>query len=317
MVIAKVYLWNYFVGAVAWVQNKKLGYFEFDKDFLNSGLDISPLMMPLNIAKQGSAVFSFPLLSVETFKGLPGLLADSLPDKFGNSLINEWLIFQEKDINNFSPVERLCYIGKRGMGALEYQPELDNSYHTSSQLELSEMVKLTNYILQKRLSLRTNISDNYEAILNIIQVGSSAGGARPKAIIGYNASTGEIISGQSNLPSGFINCVIKLDGVGDDSLSSPADYGRIEFAYYNMAKDSGIEISNSKLIEDNGRAHFLTERFDRLPGNKKLHMQSLCGIAHFDFNNPNLYSYEQAFQVMRELSLPYPDAEQLFYSYGI
>jgi len=197
------------------------------------------------------------------------------------------------------------------MGALEFEPEFDTITNKTSRIELSDMVQLTNDILQKRLSLNTNIKEK-EAIVNIIHVGSSAGGARPKAVIAYNENTGEILTGQVDAPEGFSQCLIKLDGIENNALGDPKGYGRIEFAYYKMALDCGIKMSNSKLLVENGRAHFITQRFDRLPNNEKLHMQTLCGLAHMDYNNPNMYSYEQAFQVMRELHLPYPDAQQLF-----
>lgn len=313
MVAAQVNLWNHNVGVVIWQEDSKKAYFEFEKEFLNSSLDISPLTMALDTARQASPIFTFPLLPVETFKSLPGLLADSLPDKYGTSLINEWLIAQGRDIDSFSPVERLCYIGKRGMGAIEYEPEMDKNSNNTSKIELSDMVHLTNDVLQKRLSLNANVNKNSkEAILKIIHVGSSAGGARPKAVIAYNDKTGEILSGQTDAPDGFSQCLIKLDGVFNQAIEEPKGYGRIEFAYYKMALDCGINMTHSKLIEDNDRAHFITKRFDRLPGNEKVHMQTLCGIAHLDFNNPNKYSYEQAFQVMRVLRLPYPDAQQLY-----
>lgn len=312
MVIARVKMWGHNVGAVAWDEDRKIGFFEYEKSFLNLGLEISPLVMPIDKANN-SPIFSFPLLPSDTFKGLPGLLADSLPDKHGTTLVNEWLIAQGRDINSFSPVERLCYIGKRGMGALEFEPAINDTNHKLSRLELSSMVQLTNDILQKRLSLNVKLNDvDEEAILRIVQIGASAGGARPKAIVAYNHKTKEILSGQFDIPEGFVNCVLKLDGVTNDHLDSPREYGRIEYAYHIMAIDSGIIMSNCDLIEDNGRAHFITQRFDRLPNNEKLHMQSLCGLAHFDFNNPNIHSYEQAFHVMRVLALPYPDAEQMY-----
>ncbi len=312
MVAAKVNLWNLPVGVVLWDQDKKIAHFEFEKSFLDKELDISPLMMPVEFSRSSSPIYNFPLLPFETYKGLPGLLADSLPDKYGTSLINEWLISHGRDTNSFSPVERLCYIGKRGMGALEFEPELDKNFHTSP-IELADMVNLTNDILQKRLSLKANLKgESEEAIIKIVHVGSSAGGARPKAVVAYNETTGEIFSGQGDAPIGFSQCLIKLDGVSNESLGDPKGFGKIEFAYYKMATDCGIQMSKSTLIKEQDRAHFITTRFDRLTGNQKLHMQTLCGIAHLDYNNPNIYSYEQAFQATRALNLPYPDAQQLF-----
>jgi serine/threonine-protein kinase HipA len=211
------------------------------------------------------------------------------------------------------PVERLCYIGKRGMGALEYEPSTDLFKNASEHLEIKELVGLAREVLSEKKSLKTNIhTSGDEALLQIISVGTSAGGARAKAIIAYNEETGDVRSGQIDGLNNYNYWIIKFDGVTNKFLGDPAGYGRIEYAYHKMAIDAGIEMTECRLLEENNRAHFMTKRFDRTADNKKLHMQTLCAIAHFDYNDPNSYSYEQAFQVMRELRLPYTDAEQLF-----
>lgn len=310
--VAKVILWNMFAGAVLWNSERDYASFEYTKEFLESGLDISPLTMPLADALRSPKIYSFPALNKETYKGLPGLLSDSLPDRYGNKIIDRWLAKQGRSPESFNPVERLCYIGKRGMGALEFEPVLSRQDDKSEKIEMDELVKLAAEILNERRKLKASLKTKVdEGLRQIIKVGTSAGGARAKAIIAYNKSTGEVRSGQiDNLP-GFEYWLIKFDGVRDNELGTPRGYGRIEYAYNQMARECGIEVAASELFLENDRAHFMSKRFDR-KGNEKLHMLTLCGIAHLDYNDPNAYSYEQAFQVMRRLRLPYSDAEQLF-----
>lgn len=301
------------VGAVFWDPEKELATFEFDRNFLEKDLDLSPLKMSVADARRGTAKFEFPTLPKITFKGLPGMLADALPDKFGNSIIDAWLARQGRTPESFSPVERLCYTGKRAMGALEFKPIINKSIEKSVPVEVSELVKLAQTVTEERSQLRVNLNHAAaDAILDIIRVGTSAGGTRPKAVIAFNDKTKEVRSGQIDAPNGFDYWVLKFDGIKDNSLGDPAGYGRIEYAYYKMAMDAGIEMTECRLFEENGRAHFMTKRFDRIGIKRKLHLQSLCAIAHFDFNEPGVYSYEQAFQIMRELRLSYRDAEQQF-----
>lgn len=311
MVIARVNIWNQFVGAVLWDETTETGSFEFDTAFVKTGLDLSPIKMPLADLQRGSLIYSFPGLPKQTYHGLPGLLADSLPDKFGNEMIDAWLARQGRTPESMNPVERLCYIGKRAMGALEYEPAMQEQGDNSVTLEIDELVKLAREAIEIKKGLNTNIDDK-DGLLNIIKVGTSAGGARAKAVIAYNSKTKEVRSGQLEVPAGFTHWLLKLDGVTNDELGDPKGYGRIEYAYYKMAVSCGIEMSESELMEEHGRAHFMTRRFDRLPGNEKLHMQTLCGLAHYDYNQPTTYSYEQAFQVMRDLRLEHTDAEQLY-----
>ncbi len=310
-IVAKVNLWDKQVGAVAWDVVREYATFEFDQDFIQKGLDPSPIKMPIEEARNKKAIFSFPSLK-ETFKGLPGWLADSLPDAFGNKLIEAWLARQGRDANSMNPVERLCYIGKRGMGALEYEPILSPGKETSAIVEIDELVKLVNEVLGERKNLKTIIPGASEKeFMKMIRMGISAGGARAKAIIAYNPKTGKVRSGQIDGLKDFEYWLIKFDGVKNKELREPQGYGRIEYAYYLMATAAGIQMMESKLLEEHGRAHFMTRRFDRR-GVNKLHMQTLCGLAHFDYNDPGAYSYEQAFQIMRQIKLPYSDMQELF-----
>ena len=312
MVVAEVILWGIRVGAVAWNEVENHGVFEFEPDFLKQELDVAPLKMPLNEARKGNRIFQFPSLNPETFQGLPGMLADSLPDKFGNRLIEEWLARKGRTAQSMNPIEKLCYIGSRGMGALEFKPAIARYNEPSEPLQVNELVRLASDILHHRNSLETNLENpENNGIEDIIRVGTSAGGARAKAVIAYNPQTGDVRSGQAQHSKGFDYWLIKFDGVSNDLLGDPQGYGRIEYAYHLMALACGINMTESQLLEEGSRAHFMTKRFDRV-GTEKLHMQTLCGIAHFDYNMPNVYSYEQAFQVMRQLRLPYPDAEELF-----
>lgn len=312
MVVANVLLWGKHVGAVLWNYENDYATFEFEASFLSSGLDVAPLTMSLENASRGE-IFQFAHLPKETFHGLPGFLSDALPDRFGNQLIDLWLASQGRDKASMSPVERLCYLGSRGMGALEFEPTERTEKEPSKGLEINALVELSKKALAIKETLDSHFSnEDAETFSDIIRVGTSAGGARAKAVIAYNEQTGEVRSGQLNVPKGFEHWLIKFDGVTNEQLGDPKGYGRIEYAYYKMAIDCGIVMMPSRLLEEHGRAHFMTKRFDRIDNNEKLHMQTLCGMCHYDYNNPNAYSYEQAFQAMRQLRLPYSDAAQLY-----
>ncbi len=312
MVVANVILWNKLVGAVLWNDATGFASFEMDSAFTKSGLDLAPLTMPLSNAGNGT-IFQFSNLPRETYQGLPGLLSDALPDRFGNQLIDIWLASRGRDKTSMSPVERLCYLGKRGMGALEFEPAARNDKDNSGSLEIGALVELSKKALAEKANLETHFSkEEAEALADIIRVGTSAGGARAKAVIAFNEASGEVRSGQLLAPEGFEHWLIKFDGVTNEQLGDPKGYGRIEYAYYKMAIDCDIVMMESKLLEEGGRAHFMTKRFDRVANNQKLHMQTLCGLCHYDYNNPNVYAYEQAFQAMRQLRLPYTDAEQFY-----
>ncbi|MBU1341545.1 MAG: type II toxin-antitoxin system HipA family toxin [Proteobacteria bacterium] len=311
---AVIRLWGDVVGAVTWLEKSGYGIFEYDPSFLKKNLDISPLHMGLEAAARGNRIFSFPGLGKGTFMGLPGLLADVLPDKFGNAVINSWLAGNGRSASDFSPIERLCYTGKRGMGALEFYPPVSRKMDRAVPVEISSMVALAQTIMQERSQLDVDIGssekENSEAILDILRVGTSAGGARPKAVIAMDGK-GHVISGQSAVPKGYEYWILKFDGVDDIELGKPRGYGRIEYAYALMAKAAGIDMTECRLLEENGRAHFLTKRFDRVNG-AKLHLQSLCGLAHYDFNAAGAYSYEQVFSVMRQLRLTKAAAVQQY-----
>lgn len=309
---AFIHLWNKRVGAIAWDANNRFASFEYDPAFLQHNWDIAPIMMPIDGASR--KVFSFPpLRGTTTFKGLPGLLADVLPDKYGNSLINAWLAKNGRPADSMNPVELLCFIGKRGMGALEFEPVLPKSNTGATKIELENLIQVAQKILSGRQDFVTHLSGEEEkALSDILKMGTSAGGARAKAVITYNERTGEIRSGQADAPKGFTHWLLKFDGISDSQLGTTHGYGRVEMAYYRMALDCGIQMMESRLLEENDRAHFITRRFDRDPVNGKLHVQSFCALRHFDFNEINAYSYEQLFETMRMMRLPYTDAEQLF-----
>ena len=306
---AFIKLWGERIGAVAWDQNRGLGYFEYEKKFLDGKLSVAPIRMPLS-----TRIYSFPeLRATPTFKGLPGLLADSLPDKYGNELINIWLARNGRPENSLNPVELLCFIGTRGMGALEFEPSTLPTKEQSHSLELSGLVETTMQLLENRERFETHTDHNMQdVLLDVLKMGTSAGGARPKAIIAYNEATGMIRSGQTVHNEGYEHWLIKFDGVNDAQFGASYGYGRVEMAYYKMATDAGIEMTESRLIEEEGRAHFMTKRFDRREGNRKLHVQTLCAMQHYDFNRIDSYSYEQLFQTMRLLRLNYAEAGQMF-----
>ena len=316
MTVAEVKIWGKLAGAIAWDEETSYATFEYDPSFRQLDWDLSPLKMPVASAIRP---FSFPELrkdknsEYDTFKGLPGLLADALPDKYGNQLINLWLAQQGRPQDSMNPVEMLCFIGTRGMGALEFEPTVLKETKRTFSIEIDSLVDTAQKMLDKREAFTTNLNKEEEqAVLEILKIGTSAGGALPKAVIAWNEKSGEVKSGQTKAPKGFEHWLIKLDGVSDVQLGSSHGYGRVEMAYYNMAKACGIEIMPSQLLEENGRAHFMTKRFEREGNEVKHHVQTFCALKHFDYNLVNSFSYEQLFQCMRELKLTYADAEQMF-----
>ena len=309
--VAEVWLWGTHIASVATAEDKTT--FQYTPDFQLSGIEVAPLMLPL-----GPAIYAdFERLNPDTFHGLPGLLADSLPDKFGQALIEQWLATQGRTMSNFSAIEQLCYVGSRGMGALEYKPQTDRAGLDESELvDIERLVALASAALEPKTSLLASGSFNQEDLTDIISVGTSAGGARAKAVIGWNEETNEVRSGQLDLPDGFDHWLLKFDGVDNnkdkDVLSDPVGYGRIEYAYSLMAKAAQIAMPRTRLLEEGGRAHFMIERFDRTGGAGRLHYQSLNAIGHHDYNTPKSTSYEVAFQVLRQLGTPRNDTEQQF-----
>jgi serine/threonine-protein kinase HipA len=309
--VLKVILWGKDVGVTLWDADKECATIEFYESFVKEGLDIAPIAMSLDDMQRGNRLFSFPAHRGKTFKGLPGMLADSLPDDYGNRVIDEWFAAKQMTIS-VTPLDRLSYIGKRGMGALEYEPAMAiGGLNESAQIEMSQLTELAKQVLNQRENFSANIQKDDKAIIDILRVGTSAGGAKPKAIIAYNEATGEVRSGQVKAPNGFTYWLLKFDGIEDKKLKdNPAGIGRIEYAYYKMARACGIDMSESRLLYEGEYAHFMTKRFDRTDSGEKLYTQTLCALAHFD--RDERYAYEQIFQTMRRLYLPYSDIEQMY-----
>jgi serine/threonine-protein kinase HipA len=310
---AWVNLWGTTIGAVNLEQPGGVATFQYTDQFASSDINVAPLTMKLS-----REVFSFPDLNKQSFYGLPGMLADALPDKFGNAVIDAWLALQGRLPGSFDAVERLCYTGKRGMGALEFAPP-QMTMDESKAVDMPELVDLASQILTKREhfagSLAGSRSEKEAAMLDIVRVSSSAGGARAKALIAWNEKTNEIRSGQVRAPEGYTYWLLKFDGITnnkDKEIADPSGYGQVEFAYYLMATRAGIEMTQCRILQENGRNHFMTKRFDRTDLGDKIHMQSLCGMAHYDFNLAGAYSYEQAMLVMRRLGLGMKAIEQQF-----
>ena len=312
MTTAEVILWGSRIGAVTLPDGERFASFEYDPGFAGSGIELAPIAMPL-----GAVVHRFPALPIESFHGLPGLLADSLPDKYGNALIDAWLATQGRLPGDFNAIERLCYTGSRGMGALEFRPNHGPRKETTDAVAIDALVKLASEILVHRAELTVTFAGDRkaDALREILRVGTSAGGARAKAIIAWNPATNEVRSGQVAAPSGFGYWLMKFDGVAnnkDRDLVDPQGYSAIEFAYSKLAAAAGVAMNPCELFEEGGRRHFMTKRFDRTGDGDKVHMQSLAALAHLDFNDPRAHSYEQAFVVMRKLGLPQSDIVQQF-----
>jgi serine/threonine-protein kinase HipA len=311
---ANVILWGSTIAAVSWDQDRDIAAFEYTPQFQQSGIELAPITMPL-----GPDIYSFPGLAKQSFYGLPGLLADALPDKFGNLLIDEWLIRSGRDRGSFTPVERLCYVGARGMGALEFEPAIRREADRSVPIDVAALVELAAEALAQKQQLDTRFTGeghhDLEAMRDILRVGTSAGGARAKAVIAWNQATGEVRSGQVQAPPGFGYWLLKFDGVSgnrDKELDDAQGFGRIEYVYHLMARAAGVEMTECRLFEEHDRSHFMTKRFDRGDDGEKVFLQSLCALGHYDFNQAGAYSYEQALQLTQELGLEVGQREQLF-----
>lgn len=304
--VARVNLYGQPVGTVSWDRRYDIARFEYAPEFVRKGIEPSPLVMPVREGR----VYSFGELGRATFKGLPGMLADSLPDTYGRALFDKWLALTGRTSGN--AIETLCFLGKRCMGALEFEPAIDMA-GTDVRIEIDALVNVAREALADKSDFCVNIADDRKAaIAEILRLGTSAGGQRAKAIIAYNKETGEIRSGQVEAPDGFDYYIIKLDGVSATAgFRETENYGRLEYSFSRLVRACGIDMAECSLIEENGRAHFLTKRFDRVNG-EKVHMQTLCGIAHFDYRLLRAYSYEQAFAVMRGLRLTYKEAQEMF-----
>lgn len=305
--VAKVKMFGMNVGSFSWDYAYNVARFEYDAQFVGKGIEPAPLMMPVRLGR----IYSFGNLNREVFNGLPGMLADALPDTYGRALLDKWLSLTGRTVAN--PVETLCFLGKRCMGALEFEPAIGLVSDSNHIFEIDSLVEVAKEALSNKEAFETNLeADKKAAIAEILRLGTSAGGQRAKAIIAYNKKTGEVRSGQVDAPKGFEHYLIKLDGVsGNAGFKETENFGRLEYSFSIIAKKCGIAMTDCSIIEENGRAHFLTKRFDRKNG-EKMHMQTLCGIAHYDFHLQRAYSYEQAFNVMRRLRLPYAQAEEMF-----
>jgi len=314
--LAEVWLWDKLVGALAWAPDTATATFEYTPEWVKTGVQIAPLHMPSHA--DGARIFHFPQLNRDTYKGLPACFADTLPDDFGNAVINAWLARNGRDPQSFNPLERLLYSGKRGMGALEYAPALRQTHSSSNnKFELDSLISMAQQVLDQRAGVSSQLHNaGNDDLTAILQVGTSAGGARAKALVAINKSRTEIRSGQVDAPEGFEHYLLKFDGIVEqgnkrETFGDPQGFGRMEYAYYLMAKDAGIAMTPCELLIDGERAHFLTQRFDRI-GNHKLHYQSLCAIDHADFKMPGYYSYEQLFAVARQLRLSRAEAVEIY-----
>jgi serine/threonine-protein kinase HipA len=295
--VIEVRLWDQRVGAVAPDPQAGCHAFEYDPAWRRRGIELAPLTMPTDAAE---SVFLFPDLPRNSFHGLPGLLADALPDAFGNALIDAWMARHGVAASAVTALDRLAYMGKRGMGALEFRPARGSHNESAEPLQMKSLVEAARQVLRGDLS---DDAHAQAALANIIRVGTSAGGARAKAVVAWNPETDELRSGQFDVASGFEHWLLKFDGVGKDmELGTGADYSRIEYAYHLMARAAGIAMEPCRLLEENGRAHFMTRRFDR-DGNQKHHVQSLCAMQHLDYNQRATHAYEQLFLVAQQLRL--------------
>ncbi len=311
--VIKVLLWNNLVGAMSWDDERGYANFQLDEIFRWSGLDGAPLMMPLSKTRN---VVSFPAHAMsKCFSGLPGLIADALPDKFGNQLITEWFAQQGKTESMITPLDRLCYVGKRAMGALEFVPAVQvEGAGESTEIYIRELMTLSESIFREREKFQELIRQKGRSILDILKVGTSAGGAKPKAIIAFNETTNEVRSGQVPAPEGFSYWLLKFDGgtysEHNEITDNPRGIGNIEYAYYKMARACGIEMTECRLLQEGDCNHFMTKRFDRTPSGGKIHMQTAAGIAHLD--RDTRHSYEELFGVLRRLGMNYKEFEQLY-----
>lgn len=305
--VAQVKMFGMTVGSVSWDPRYEVARFEYDTDFVKTGIQPAPILMPTVEGR----VYSFGDLNRVTFKGLPGMLADSLPDTYGRALFDKWLALTGRTSGNI--IESLCFMGKRCMGALEFEPAIESAFSSEQRIELDSLVAVAREALTEKDSFQANLDDDRKAaIAEILRLGTSAGGQRAKAIIAYNKKTGEVRSGQVDAPDGFDYYLIKLDGVSATAgFKETENFGRLEYSFAKLVRACGIDMTECSLIEENGRAHFLTKRFDRVNG-EKVHMQTLCGIAHYDYRLLRGYSYEQAFNVMRGLHLTYQEAQEMF-----
>lgn len=313
MTTATVELWGTPIGYVSMDHGERFARFEYDPAFAAAGIEVAPLVMP--VAK--GRIYQFPELPPRSFHGLPGLLADSLPDRYGNRLIDVWLARTGRTSEQFHAVDRLCYTGTRGMGALEFRPSTGPDALADRPLEVQQLVELAAmaFAAKDSLAARLDGAAGDRALLDILSVGTSAGGARAKAVVAFDPKTKEVRSGQTRLPPGFEHWLIKFDGVafsGDWGIADPAGYGLLEYAYSRLAAACGITMSECRLLQENGRSHFMTRRFDRDADGGRRFVQTFAALAHLDYFESGAASYEQLFLTMKRLGVPPPAIEQQF-----
>ncbi len=307
---ANIYLWDLHMASLV-EEASGLIKMEYTPEFINSGYNPSPLF----VTPEKGRVYEFSQLPFGTFKGLPGFIADCLPDKFGTAIINHWLEKSGRPKDTYTTIERLLYQGSRAMGALRFEPQERKDLNKQVSIDLEGLIAATAEVLGERVLFDTNLKTDDEALLTILRVGTSAGGARPKAVVAYNSETGDLRSGQVDAPEGYEHWLLKLDGVDENNpaaYSETMNYGCLEYAYYKMVLACGIDMMECRLLEDGRRHHFMTKRFDRIGGSHRVHMVSLCGMAHYDYNQPDSWSYEQLFRVMRGLRLTQTEMEQAY-----
>lgn len=301
----EVFLWGERIGVT--VMDPRYNYyaFRYTPEFRKLGIEPAPLQMPVGPDR----TWLFTDLPVETYKRLPALLSDALPDDFGNALINRWMADRGIAAEDITPLDRLAYMSNRAMGALQFKPSRGPATRTSAALRMSDLVT------EARRAVAGTIGDDEHAIAtlrSIIEVGTSAGGARAKAVIAWSPQTGEIRSGQLDAPPGFEHWLLKFDGMGKDhDLGASQDYGRIEYAYHLMARAAGIQMCDCRLLEESGRAHFMTRRFDREAGGIRHHVQTLCAMSHIDYKKIGTNGYAQLFDTASRMKLPYSDREEI------
>lgn len=307
---ANVYLWDLHMASLSEDESGRITM-EYTPEFVSSGYNPSPLF----VTPEKDKIYEFSQLPFGTYKGLPGFIADSLPDKFGTAIINHWLEKTGRPKDTYTTIERLLYQGSRAMGALRFEPQKRKDLNKQVAVDLDGLVAATAQVLEERMQFDTNLKTDEEALLTILRVGTSAGGARPKAVVAYNKTTGDLRSGQVDAPEGYEHWLLKLDGVDENNpgtYSETKNYGCLEYAYYKMVLDCGIDMMESRLLDDGNRHHFMTKRFDRIGGSHRVHRVSLCGMAHYDYNQPDSWSYEQLFRVMRGLRLTQAEMEQAY-----
>ena len=304
------------VGAVSFNTETGIGSLEYEPRFIETGIELSPIKMPLS-----RKIYSFPEIDAASFKGLPGMIADSLPDDFGNAVMNTWIASQGKSTADITPLQRLQYTGKRGMGALTYHPATQRKHLNASQhIEIESLVSIAQEILDNReqfsVTLNAQGQEDRKAMMALMSVGISAGGARPKAVLAFNDDFTRVRSGQTDAPEGFTHFIIKFDGVSDhnndrETFGDPIGYGAMEYVYHLIATKCGIDMMPCRLLSEGNRRHFITRRFDRI-GNKKRHVQTLNGIAHVSYKKVGSFSYAELFSIARQLKLSPDDAMQIF-----